>query len=234
MPTLISSYYRLAKPRMVYMNVAVAAAAFIFGSHGVVDWKAFAAMVLGLACIVASACVFNNYSDRFIDAKMERTQKRALPSGSIVSAHALVFGFALLAVGILLMLPLDMRSLDMALIGFVVYVLIYTPLKPRTGLALFPGAVAGAMPPVVGYVAAAHALDMTALWLFAILFVWQLPHFLAIARYRYDEYANAGVPLLVRRPQNDKQRRRARIVFYISLVVLLIVCGALISAGLFI
>ena len=221
---MIKDYYRLAKPRMVYMNVLVAAAAFVFASHQNIDWQSFVVLLAGLFCIVGSACVFNNYADRAMDARMVRTQKRPLVAGSIAPRQALFFGFMLLAIGVLLMLFLPPLALAAALLGFVVYVLVYTPLKPRTPYALYPGAIAGAMPPVVGYAAAAGALDRFALAFFLLLFLWQIPHFLAIARFRYDEYAAAGVPLLVKRPRSETERRRARTVFHLSLLLLLAVC----------
>ena len=225
---MISSYYWLIKPRMVMMNVAVAAAAFIFASHDVLDWQIFGLMVAGLSFVVASACVFNNYADRFLDAHMERTKKRALPAQKIKPGHALIFGFVLFLCGVPLLYVAHPLALLMALIGFAVYVFVYTPMKPKSGYALFPGAVAGAMPPLVGYAAGAHTLDYYALAFFLILFLWQIPHFLAIARYRFDEYAAAGVPLLVERPTNEAERRLARKIFRYSLLVLVFFCLILI------
>jgi protoheme IX farnesyltransferase len=139
-----------------------------------------------------------------------------------------MFGSVLIVCGVLLLTQVHAYALWAALAGFVAYVFAYTPLKPRTGLALYVGAVAGATPPLVGYAAAAHTLDLVALGLFAILFLWQVPHFLAIARYRYADYAAGGVPLLVEQPKNEAERTKARKVFHYSLVVLLFVCLVLI------
>ncbi|MSR70668.1 protoheme IX farnesyltransferase [Candidatus Kaiserbacteria bacterium] len=223
-----SEYYHLTKPRMVYMNVLVAAAAFVFASPSLFDWRIFFLMLLGLSFVVASACVFNNYADRLLDQHMERTKTRALAAGRVRPRAAFVFGLLLIVVGTLVLALVNWLTLAAALFGFVVYVFVYTPLKPHSGYALIPGAVAGAMPPVVGYAAAAGVLDLYALGLFLFLFLWQIPHFLAIARYRFDEYSAAGVPLLVRRPQHDRERARARRVFYLSLVLLVLGCLALI------
>jgi len=225
---MIPAYFWLTKPRMVLMNVLVAAAAFVYASHGEFVWQDFGTMVAGLTCIVASACVFNNYADRFIDAHMERTKKRALVQGVVQPTHALVFGAALFLVGTPLLFLADPLALAMGLIGFAVYVFVYTPMKPKTGYALFPGAVAGAMPPLVGYAAGAHMLDYYALAIFLVLFLWQIPHFLAIARFRHDEYSAAGVPLLVKRPASEAERLRAKKIFRYSLVFLLLLCFALI------
>ncbi len=209
---------------MVFFNVLVAAAAYLFGAAGAADWRIFGLMLAGLTCVVASACVFNNYADRFMDARMERTKNRGLAAGRIQPSHALLFGALLIIAGVVLLSQVHLLALAAALVGFVVYVFVYTPMKPKTGYALYAGAVAGAMPPVVGYAAATGVVDYYALALFALLFLWQIPHFLAIARYRFDEYAAAGVPLLVNRPESEGERQAARKIFYASLVVLLLLC----------
>lgn len=224
---MFNDYLSLAKPRMVLGNVIVAMSAFIFASPPIIEWGQFFLMSLGLALIIGSACAFNNYVDRGIDAKMERTKTRALPAGAVNATGALIFACALLVAGVLLLLPINMLALWAALAGFISYVLFYTPLKHVSGYALYVGAIAGAVPPVVGYAAAAGVIDPTAWILFAFLYLWQLPHFIAIAIYRYDEYAAAGVPLLVSK-HSQKIRRRARAVFYASLAVLLLFCAALI------
>jgi len=224
---MISTYVSLAKPRMVLGNVLVAAAAFIFAAPAVIPWVTFFFMFAGLSLVIGSGCVFNNYIDKGIDSRMERTKKRALVVGAVSGNSAIAFGSALLTAGTILLFYTNLFALGTALLGFVAYVVFYTPLKHTSGQALFVGAVAGAIPPVVGYAAAAGTIDTTALILFALLYVWQLPHFVAIAMYRFDEYTAAGVPLLVQKP-SGKNKKRARMAFYASLVVLLLFCGALI------
>lgn len=220
----VGAYYQLAKPRMVYGNIFVAAAAFAYASQGF-DWALFAWMLGGLACVIASACVFNNVYDRNIDAHMERTKNRALVRGDVSVQGALVFGRVLLAVGLaVLFLFTNVVALAAAFAGFVAYVFLYTPLKHVSPYALYVGAVAGATPPLVGYAAAAGMLDYQALLLFVFLFVWQVPHFLAIAVYRHDEYAAAEVPLFMRGPYTVRQKSFARKIFHLSLVVLLLWC----------
>lgn len=224
---MINAYFSLAKPRMVLGNVLVAAATFIFASPPTIPWATFFYMFVGLSLVIGSGCAFNNYIDKGIDAHMERTKKRALVVGAVSQSGAIAFGSTLLAVGVVLLFYINLFALGAALVGFVTYVVFYTPLKHTSGHALFVGAVAGAMPPVVGYAAATGTIDATALILFALLYVWQLPHFVAIATHRFDEYTAAGVPLLVRKP-SGKNKKRARIAFYASLVLLLLFCGALI------
>ncbi|MBP7770320.1 MAG: protoheme IX farnesyltransferase [Candidatus Pacebacteria bacterium] len=223
------TYYELAKPRMVYANVIVAAAAFVYASHGAADLLLGATTVAGLGFVIASACTFNNYMDREMDAKMERTKCRALPLGLLPGRHALVMGAALLATGVALLYMTTPAALIVALAGWVTYVLLYTPLKPRSPHALFVGAVAGAVPPVVGYAAVAGVLDATALALFLFLFFWQLPHFVAISIYRGEEYAAADVPMYFKGPHTARQKKVARTVFLGSLVVLLAWCALLVA-----
>ncbi len=225
----IRAYYELAKPGIVYGNMLVAAAGFLYATHGPIAWGLFAATIVGLALVIASACVFNNYFDRDIDAAMTRTKNRALVVGEISVPYALTYGTLLgLIGGGLLLVCTTQQAFGVALLGWVVYVCAYTPLKRVTPHTLWVGAVAGATPPVVGYVAAAGSFDLNTLWLFLFLFIWQVPHFLGIAYYRYDEYAAAGIPLLISKKPSKKLKRAGRYVFYASLVVLLAWCGALI------
>lgn len=223
---MIGAYIHLTKPRMVMGNAIVAAAAFVFGSPAAFSWPAFVLMFGGIWLVMSSACALNNYYDRSIDARMARTKSRELPSGRIVPEHALAVGAATLIVGSTLLNLASPLAMWLGLAGWAFYALLYTPLKHQSGLALYVGAVAGAMPPVVGYVAASGRLDLWAALLFAALYLWQLPHFIAIAYYRWDEYAAAGVPMLMSRP-SDTARARARKIFYASLIILLLFSLAL-------
>jgi protoheme IX farnesyltransferase len=190
-------YYQLTKPGIIYGNALTAAAGFFLASEGTVNWWIFVAMLIGLSFIVGSAAVFNNYIDRDIDALMERTKNRALPTGQIAPRNALIFGTFLGIVGVkILLLYTSLLTLEVALFGFAVYVLVYSPLKRKTMYASHLGALAGAVPPVVGYVAVTNSLDATALVLFLILCCWQMAHFFSIAIYRKDEYANAHIPVM--------------------------------------
>jgi protoheme IX farnesyltransferase len=223
MSTTIKNYYRLTKPGIIYGNLLTAAAGFFVAGRGPVDWALLCWMLLGLSLVIGSACVFNNYFDRGIDAKMERTRGRAIAAGRISGRAAIIFGSILLPLGVAALYFFTTPwALAAALAGFAVYVFLYTPLKHRSSMSLYVGAVAGAMPPVVGYAAGAGAIDYVALILFALIFAWQLPHFIAIAFYRFSEYAAAGVPLVVRNEPPLAAKRRARRIFLASLIVLLI------------
>lgn len=225
---MIKAYYNLTKPRLALMNVMVAMAAYVFASPRVFDWISFGAMAAGLALVVASACVFNNVADRRLDTRMERTKHRATATGAVSPLQGVVYACALLVGGIALLMQVHPLALGAALLGFFVYVFLYTPLKTKSRYALYVGAVAGATPTLVGYAAAAHVLDVFAYALFAILFLWQIPHFLAIARYRFAEYTAGGVPLWVAEEPTDEGKKQAKKIFRYSLVFLLLFCLILI------
>ena len=229
---MIRTYYELTKPGIIYGNAITAVAGFFIASpKPLAEAGVLGLTLIGLSLVIASACVFNNYFDREIDARMERTKNRALAMGQVSGRSAIVFALLLLVLGAaVLALYTTPLALSVALLGFVVYVFLYTPLKPRSPSALYIGAVAGATPPVVGYTAVTNTLDLYALALFAVLYVWQIPHFLAIALYRYEEYKAAGVPLFIKKQPSVETKRRARAVFYGSLVVLLLLClGAILQ-----
>ncbi len=228
---MFKTYYDLTKPGLVYGNLLVAAAAFVYAVRHTaltVPWITGVWMLVGLGCVIGSACVFNNFHDRDMDAKMERTKHRALANKHISNRNALFFGTVLLIVGVLILIWFtNVLTFLVALVGFLVYVFLYTPLKPRSPYALFVGAVAGATPPMVGYVSVTNILDSTTWILFIFLFFWQLPHFLAIAVYRNDEYRSAGVPLFMKGPYTASQKMLGRTIFFSSLIVLLVWCAVL-------
>lgn len=222
---MLSAYYRLIKPGIVYGNAFAALAGFLFASRWHFGFGLFAAAMLGVAFVVASACVFNNYFDHDIDQKMPRTKDRPLASGAVSPGSALWYGGVLFVIGFcLLYFFVNVLSVAAAFVGWFVYVFCYTPLKHKSSLALYVGAVAGAMPIVIGYVAGSGKLDRATLILFILFFLWQLPHFLAIATYRFDEYAAAGVPLSLRHAPSPRQKVFARRVFFASLWVLVVGC----------
>ena len=170
---------------------------FVIASKAVFDPFLFLATLVGLSLVIASACVCNNYSDRHIDIKMQRTKDRPLVQGHISIKNALLFALCLASVGFALLYrftnPLTTYT---AAFGFVVYVFVYGFLKERSTHATIVGSLSGATPPVVGYLAVAHSFDMLAFLLFSLVVFWQMPHFFAIAMYRVQDYATAGIPVL--------------------------------------
>lgn len=222
---MFKNYYYLTKPGIVYGNIFAALAVFLFASRWQFSLMLLFATVFGMALVVASACVFNNWYDRGIDSKMPRTKARPLVSGAISPQNAFVYGGVLGIIGFAtLYFGANALAETCAFAGWFVYVFCYTPLKHKSSFALYVGAVAGAMPVVAGYAAGAGTLDVAALILFILMFLWQLPHFWAIAVYRFDEYSAAGVPLSVKKSPTENQKRFARKIFFGSLVVLVVGC----------
>lgn len=191
------NYYRLTKPGIVRGNAITATAGFFLAAKSDVDWRLYAAMLVGLALIVASACVFNNYLDRDIDIKMSRTKQRALVSGRISARSALIYASILELMGALVLaLFTNLTALAMALLGLFFYVVVYGVAKRRTVHGTVIGSISGAMPPVVGYTAVTGNLNLVALVLFLTLVFWQMPHFYAIAMFRLRDYKAARIPVL--------------------------------------
>jgi protoheme IX farnesyltransferase len=155
------------------------------------------AVASGTALGIASACVFNNYIDRDIDKKMQRTRKRALVSGAISGTSALIYGVALGTLGFtILVLFTNLLVVTTGLIGVVFYLIFYGLAKRTTSLSTVVGSIPGATPPVAGYLAVTNHLDSGALLLFLIMAIWQMPHFYSIAVFRLKDYAAAGLPVL--------------------------------------
>ena len=193
-------FIQMTKPGILISNTVTAFAGFWMasGRTGAVDIPLLLYTLLGTLLVMASGCVLNNYLDRDFDARMERTRNRALASGTVAPRTALVYGLALGAAG-LSVLALFVGPLAAALgfAGWFVYVFVYTLWLKRTSVhSTAVGGIAGAMPPVIGYVAVAERLDLGAWLLFLLLFLWQPPHFWALGIRRRDEYRRAGYPLL--------------------------------------
>ncbi len=194
---MFKTYYYLTKPGIIYGNTLTAAAGFLLASRGNIDLILFIPTLTGLAFIIAPACVFNNILDRNIDQKMERTKYRSLATKSIPILNAFIFGLSLIILGIVILICFtNLITLAIALLGFVFYVFIYGFAKRISVHGTVVGSISGAVPPVVGYCAVTNRLDLTALLLFLILVLWQMPHFYAISIFRLNDYANANIPVL--------------------------------------
>ena len=193
----ISAFAELTKPRIAFMLVLSAAAGFYMGSDSSFDTVLFMNAMVGIGLLAFGVATLNQYIERNSDAFMERTAGRPLPTGKVNPAEALVFGIAQCVVAELylyfLVNPIT------ALLGITVivgYVLMYTPLKPVTSASTAIGAIPGAMPPLMGWTSAANEITLGAWILFVFLFLWQFPHFFAIAWMYKDQYANAGIKML--------------------------------------
>jgi protoheme IX farnesyltransferase len=194
---VIRKYYELAKPGIIYGNIFVAAGGFFFAANGHIHLGILAATLLGLALVIGSGCVFNNYLDRDIDRLMNRTARRASVTGTISPNAMLAYGTGLGLFGALILaVGTNLLATSLALFGLVAYVVAYGYTKRVSVHGTLVGSLAGAMPPVVGYCAVSDHLDIPAAILFLILVCWQMPHFYSIAMYRLDDYRSAKLPVL--------------------------------------
>ena len=193
----VSAYLELTKPRITFLIVLTSAAGFGLASRRGIDYLALVSALLGVALLSSGIAALNQYAERDLDGLMRRTAGRPLPSGKLAPWEALAFGAGLtIAAEIYLLLLVNPLS---ALLGLTVvagYLFGYTPLKTRSSLSTVVGAFPGAVPPLIGWTAATGTLSIEGWVLFAILFLWQFPHFLAIAWMYREDYSRAGILML--------------------------------------
>lgn len=201
-----SAYLALTKPDVSLLVILTTFAGYCLGSREPLDLLRLGHTVLGTAIVAAGTAALNQYIERDSDAKMRRTALRPLPSGKLAPAEALWFGVALVTAGTLyLAFAANALSSFLGFAACVFYLGTYTPLKCRTTLATLVGAFPGAVPPLIGWAAARGSLTPDAWILFAIAFLWQFPHFLAIAWMYREDYARAGIRML---PMVDRDGSR--------------------------
>jgi protoheme IX farnesyltransferase len=192
------AYLELTKPGITRLVSLTAAAGYYLAARGGIDVAALLHTVIGTALVASGASALNQYVERDADARMRRTAGRPLPSGRIAPGPALVFAWALSAVGVLYLFVLVNAPAALVEAGtLLLYAFVYTPLKRVTSLSTLLGAVPGALPILAGWVAAGGSLRDPAAWaIFAVLFLWQIPHFLALAWMFRDDYRHAGFVML--------------------------------------
>ena len=200
-------YVALTKPRLNFLVVATSAAGYYLGGSASADLLQMAQIVTGTALVAGGAAVLNQVYERDTDALMRRTRMRPLPDGRVTPADAKIFGAALSLAGLgLLATRANWLSAGLALATLAVYLVVYTPMKRRTSLSTQIGAVPGALPALIGWTAAHGSIDLGGATLFSIVFLWQMPHFMAIAWLYRDDYRKAGFPML---PVVEPDGRRA-------------------------
>lgn len=193
----IADYAQLTKPRITLMVMMTALVGYVMGSRGPVDVWRLGTALAGTGLVAAGASTLNMLFERRTDALMLRTRNRPVAAGRLRAADALGFGLILTAAGAgVLLFGTGALSAGVALLTWATYLFAYTPLKTRTSLSTIVGAFPGALPPVIGWTAARGRIEPGAIVLFAILFLWQIPHFLAIAWIYRDDYARGGLPML--------------------------------------
>ncbi len=195
--TRVLDFVALAKPRLNLLVVLTTAVGYYLGSNGRVDYLVLLHTLIGTALVAGGASALNQLSERDLDGLMARTASRPLPEGRVQPFEAQWFGIVLAGGGLLqLVVGAGVLAAGVAFATLGTYILIYTPLKRLTPLSTAAGAVPGALPPLIGWAAARGSLEPAAWTLFAIVFLWQMPHFLSIAWIYRDEYERAGIPLL--------------------------------------
>ena len=193
----LADYLELTKPRISVMVLVTVVVGYTLGCRG--DWQLAALLpaLVGIGLVAFGSSALNQYRERFTDARMTRTQDRPLPSGRLSPREVFTFGVLCGVAGTLwLAMTVNLLTALLTLGTLILYVALYTPLKRHTSVCTAIGAIPGALPPVLGWAAARDSLDAGALSLFVILFLWQFPHFLAIAWMYRDQYSGAGLKML--------------------------------------
>lgn len=194
---LLLDYWELTKPSVVWLILMSTAVGFYMGTSGSLPLILLVHTIIGTALLAAGTGALNQWWEREADAKMRRTENRPLPAGRLRPGPALVFGILLAAAGtIYLLAAVNMLAAVLGFLTLACYLWIYTPLKSRTPAATFVGAFPGAMPPLIGWVAARASIGIEGWVLFAMLFLWQFPHFYAIAWMYREDYQRAGIQML--------------------------------------
>ena len=218
MTTATADLVQLAKPRITALVVFTTASGLWLAPRGLPPARVVLTLV-GTVLIVASANVLNMYLERDSDALMTRTMNRPLPAQRLEPELALRIGVALAAVSVpLLTFAVGPLPGVLASIALVSYVLLYTPMKRWSSAALLVGALPGAIPPLIGWTAATERLDLPGVLLFAVMFLWQVPHFLAITLFRKDEYARAGLVVQPNEPGGERSARMNIVRYTVALV----------------
>jgi heme o synthase len=216
-----SSFAELTKPRITSFILMSAAIGFLFGSHLASHWNwwALVNMLLGTGLLASGTAALNQWYENEGDALMRRTRRRPIPSGRLTAREGLWFGVTISAIGFAdLCIGVNLLTGFLGLFTLVTYLFIYTPLKRVSPVSTTIGAIPGAMPPLIGYAAACGRLNFEAGILYAILFLWQFPHFYAIAWMYREDYARAGIRMLpVVEPDGDSTGRRI-VLFSMALV----------------
>ncbi len=193
----LQAYFRLTKPRIALLIVISTAVGYCYGNASSFDFVTLLHALLGTALMAAGSAVLNQWYERDIDAQMNRTRIRPLPAGIMPAHHALIFGMVLSVAGVLELWAFTTPlAACLGLITAVGYLFAYTPLKRKSPICTTVGALPGAMPPLIGFAAASGHLSLEAWALFGVLFLWQFPHFHAIAWIYREDYERAGIKML--------------------------------------
>lgn len=216
-----ADYVTLAKPRLNMLVVVTSLAGYAMGHGEMSNVLVVLSVVIGTALVASGASAMNQVYERRTDGLMERTRMRPMPDGRIQPAEAIRYAIILCLAGLLILsFGANVLSAVVAFATLVTYAAIYTPLKLRTSFATVIGAIPGALPPVIGWAAATNELSRGAWILFGIVFLWQLPHFLAIAWMYREDYARAGFPMLPVIEPDGRSTARQSVIYCAALLPL--------------
>ena len=229
-PSRVADFVELTKPRITSLVLVTAAVGYAVGG-GAVPRINFILFMLGTALLCGGASALNQYLERDADALMTRTSRRPLPAGRVTPPDALAFGLSISAVGLVVLAGVNLLTLALGAASLLSYVLVYTPLKRVSSLCTVIGAVPGALPPLMGWVAARGSLGPAGWGLFGILFLWQLPHFLAIGWLYREDYARGGFPMLAVSDSDGSSTGRQAALYATALLPVTLAAGLLAAAG---
>ncbi len=229
-PSRAADFLELTKPRITALVLVTAAVGYAVGVH-VFSAGTFLIFLTGTALLCSGASALNQYLERDADARMVRTSRRPIPAGRLRPEDALVFGLSLSAVGLVVLAAVNALTLALGAMSLLLYVLAYTPLKRVTSLCTVVGAVPGALPPLMGWAAARGSIGAAGLGLFSILFLWQLPHFLAIGWLYREDYARGGFPMLAVTDADGASTGRQSLLYATALLPVTLLSGMLAGAG---
>jgi protoheme IX farnesyltransferase len=211
-------YLELSKSRIVMMVLITTASGYLFAAHRV-DWMLLLNTLIGTALVAAGTNALNQYIERDHDAKMRRTRRRPLPDGRLSPRAALVFSVAISILGTLYLgLTVNWLTAGLGAFTLMTYIFIYTPLKRVSTICTLIGAIPGAIPPLMGWTAATGVLGTGGWIVFAILFFWQLPHFMAISWMYRDDYARGGFAMLSVRDDDGRMTARHAVFYSFALL----------------
>jgi protoheme IX farnesyltransferase len=214
-----SAFVELTKPRIAFLLVLTSAAGFYLGSPGSFNAALFVNSMVAIAMLAFGVATLNQYIERQLDTLMDRTATRPLPTQRLSPVEALVFGLVLcIAAELYLLFAVNGLTAILGLVVIAGYVLLYTPLKTRTSASTAIGAIPGALPPLMGWTAAANDITLGAWALFVMQFLWQFPHFLAIAWMYREQYAKAGILMLPVVEPSGRLTARQIVLFTVMLV----------------
>ena len=220
-PSLLKEVIRLGKLRLSTSVVFSSLVGYLLGYQSF-DWLILLLLIVGGICVVAASNAFNQIYEKEQDALMNRTKNRPIPSGTLTLTQAYSAAFILLTIGLLCLYFINSLTAIFGAISVVLYALVYTPMKAKTPLAVFVGAIPGAIPYMLGWVAARNDFDIETGTLFAQQFFWQFPHFWAIAWFSFDDYGRAGYNLLPSLAKN-----RSSQIYIITYTIWMIIAGIL-------